>query len=59
MSMKQGQGCYVCKALSKSLAEARAKNNSSAARIAYDQMRDHLMRVKYIRKHGFIKELKA
>lgn len=56
--MKQRKGCYVCRSLSKQLAEARAKNDSSAARVAYGQMRDHLMRVRFPKKHGFIKELK-
>jgi hypothetical protein len=47
--------CYVCKSLSKRLNEARENSDLSSARIAHSQMRDHLMRVKYPRKHGFLK----
>ena len=44
--------CPVCKGLSRKYYNAKAKNDLEELRIAYDQMRDHLKRVKYPAKHG-------
>lgn len=45
--------CITCKGLIEKLNKAKAENDPESARIAYDQMREHRLKVKYPAKHGF------
>jgi len=51
--------CMVCESLTEKLENAKLENKLDLARIAYDQMREHKNRVKYPRKHGFLKSVKG
>jgi hypothetical protein len=45
--------CITCEGLIQKLKEAKETNDLELARIAHEQMREHLNRVKFPRKHGF------
>jgi len=47
--------CYTCESLKAKLENAKSKNDVQETNIAYNQMREHLTRVKYPGKHGFKK----
>jgi hypothetical protein len=52
---KQFIFCYTCNALTERLKNAKATSDAKEATIAYDQMREHIGRVKFPGKHGFRK----
>jgi len=54
--MPKKSHCVECQGLNEKLKKAVEELDSESARIAYDQMREHRIRVKYPALHYFTRE---